>query len=67
MTDRSSPGRDVEPVGDFDLEYAPAPESTAPVQLASQYGLYVGGEMVEPAAGALAPTINPATGERWPR
>ena len=51
------------PVGDFDLEYAVAPESTAPVRLASQYGLFVGGEMVEPAAGRLAPTVNPATGE----
>ena len=51
------------PVGDFDLEYAAAPESTAPVRLASQYGLFVGGEMVEPAAGRLAPTVNPATGE----
>ncbi len=51
------------PVGDFDLEYAAAPESTAPVRLASQYGLFVGGEMVEPAAGRLVPTVNPATGE----
>lgn len=63
MTDRSSPGHEVAPVGDFDLEYAAAPESTAPVRLASQYGLFVGGEMVEPAAGRLAPTVNPATGE----
>ena len=51
------------PVGDFDLEYAAAPESTAPVRLAPQYGLFVGGEMVAPAAGRLAPTVNPATGE----
>lgn len=63
MTDPSSPGKEVEPASGFDIEYAPAPESTAPVQLASQYGLFVGGEMVEPAAGGLAPTINPATGE----
>ena len=63
MTDRLSTGGEVEPVGDFSLEYAPAPESTAPVRLASQYGLFVGGEMVEPAAGRLAPTVNPATGE----
>lgn len=63
MTDSSVPSHEVEPVGDFDLDYAPAPESTAPVGLASQYGLFVGGEMVEPAAGGLASTINPATGE----
>ncbi len=53
----------MEPVGDFDLEYAAALESTAPVRLGSQYGLFVEGEMVEPAAGRLAPTVNPATGE----
>ncbi len=64
MTDRSSSGHELEPASGFALDYAPAPESTAPVRLASQYGLYVGGEMVEPAAGALAPTINPATGEQ---
>ena len=63
MTDRSSIGRELEPAGEFSLDYAPAPESTAPVRLASQYGLFVGGEMVEPAAGGMAPTINPATGE----
>ena len=64
MTSPSNPGHEVEPVGDFSLEYAPAPESTAPVRLASQYGLFVGGEMVEPAAGQLAPSVNPATGEQ---
>ena len=63
MTSQSTPGHEVAPVEDFNLEYAPAPESTAPVKLASQYGLFVGGEMVEPAAGRLVPTINPATGD----
>ena len=63
MTDRSTTGHQVAPVGDFSLEYASAPESTAPVRVASQYGLFVGGEMVEPAAGRLAPTVNPATGK----
>ena len=63
MTDRSTTGHEVAPIGDFSLEYASAPESTAPVQVASQYGLFVGGEMVEPAAGRLVPTVNPATGE----
>ena len=63
MTNQSTPGHEVAPVGDFNLEYAPAPESTAPVRLASQYGIFLGGEMVAPAAGRLVPTINPATGE----
>ncbi len=63
MTDRSTPGQEVEPASGFSLEYAPAPESVAPVRLASQYGLFIGGEMVEPAAGRLASTVNPATGE----
>ena len=63
MTDRATTGHEVSPIGDFSLEYAPAPESTAPVRVASQYGLFVGGEMVESASGRLAPTVNPATGE----
>ena len=63
MTDRSTTGHEVAPIGDFSLEYASAPESTAPVRVASQYGLFVGGEMVESASGRLAPTVNPATGE----
>lgn len=63
MTSRSSPSYEVEPANGFDLEYAPAPESTGPVHLASQYGLFVGGEMVEPAAGRMTPTVNPATGQ----
>lgn len=63
MTDRSTPGHEVERAGGFNLEYAPAPESVAPVRLASQYGLFIGGEMVEPAAGRLSATVNPATGE----
>ena len=63
MTERSSSRRDVEPAGGFSLEYAPAPESVAPVRLSSQYGLFIGGEMVEPGAGRLVPTANPATGE----
>ncbi len=63
MTDRSTSGHEVAPAGGFSLEYAPAPESVAPVHLASQYGLFIGGEMVEPAAGRLAATVNPATGE----
>jgi aldehyde dehydrogenase (NAD+) len=42
-------------------EYSPAPESTDHVRLRDRYGLFIGGEFVEPAGGAYAPTINPAT------
>ncbi|WP_419919988.1 aldehyde dehydrogenase family protein [Candidatus Poriferisocius sp.] len=45
------------------LDYEPAPESVAPVRIAPQYGLFVGGEMVEPVSGQFAPTVNPATGK----
>jgi aldehyde dehydrogenase (NAD+) len=44
-------------------EYSPAPESTDHVRLRDRYGLFIGGEFVEPAEGGYAPTINPATEE----
>ena len=44
-------------------EYAPAPESTAIVDIASDYGLFIGGGFVEPASGEYLKTINPATEE----
>jgi aldehyde dehydrogenase (NAD+) len=44
-------------------EYSPAPESTEHVRLRERYGLFIDGEFVEPADGAYAPTINPATEE----
>ncbi|WP_419926971.1 aldehyde dehydrogenase family protein [Candidatus Poriferisocius sp.] len=50
--------------GNFNLDYAPAPESTAPVRVDSQYGLFVGGEMVAPVTERLVPTMNPATGQK---
>ena len=49
---------------DFDLDYAPAPESTAVVHLADEYGLFIGGEFVAPRSGRTFDTINPATEER---
>ncbi len=56
MTDLTQPG-------DFTLEYASAPESTAIVSLRDTYGLFIGGEWVEPRSGNHFPTINPATEE----
>ncbi len=56
MTDLTQPG-------EFTLEYATAPESTAIVSLRDTYGLFIGGEWVEPRSGDHFPTINPATEE----
>jgi aldehyde dehydrogenase (NAD+) len=44
-------------------EYAPAPESTEIVDIRDTYGLYIGGQFVEPASGEYFKTINPATEE----
>jgi aldehyde dehydrogenase (NAD+) len=45
-------------------KYAPAPESTDHIKVDEQYGLFVGGEFVEPEDGRYFDTINPATEER---
>ena len=42
-----------------DWAYAPAPESTDIVTLQDRYGLFVGGEWVEPASGEYFTTISP--------
>ena len=42
-------------------EYADAPESTEIVRLEDRYGLFVGGEFVEPKSGTYFTTIDPAT------
>ena len=42
-----------------DWTYAPAPESTDIVTLQNRYGLFVGGEWVEPASGEYFTTISP--------
>ena len=44
-------------------EYAPAPESTEIVSVRDTYGLYIGGEFIDPADGDFFKTINPATEE----
>ncbi|MFM8894164.1 MAG: aldehyde dehydrogenase family protein, partial [Actinomycetales bacterium] len=45
------------------LPYAPAPESTAVVDIAPAYGLFIDGAFVEPADAARFKTVNPATEE----
>jgi aldehyde dehydrogenase (NAD+) len=45
------------------FEYATAPESRELVRLEERYGLFIGGEFVEPRSGEFQPTVNPATEE----
>ncbi|HET8614189.1 MAG TPA: aldehyde dehydrogenase family protein [Actinomycetales bacterium] len=45
------------------FEYAPAPESRAIVDLKPSYGLFIDGELVDPAEGGSFKTISPATEE----
>ncbi|MDF1809136.1 MAG: aldehyde dehydrogenase family protein [Phycisphaerales bacterium] len=47
-------------VGGGIFEYAPAPESVRP-EIADAYGLFIGGEFVEPENGNRFASINPAT------
>jgi aldehyde dehydrogenase (NAD+) len=44
-------------------DYSPAPESTEIVSVRDTYGLYIGGEFVEPASKDYFKTINPASEE----
>ena len=46
-----------------DFEYANAPESRAVANIASNYGLFIGGKFVQPKKGKSFNTINPATEE----
>jgi aldehyde dehydrogenase (NAD+) len=45
------------------FEYASAPESRELVRLEERYGLFVGGEFVEPRSNEFQPSVNPATEE----
>ncbi len=45
------------------FDYAPAPESRAVVELRSSYGLFIGGDFVDPLDGRGFKTINPASEE----
>jgi aldehyde dehydrogenase (NAD+) len=45
-------------------DYAPAPEARDIVTLEERYGLYVGGEFVEPRSGEHFPTIDPSREEQ---
>jgi acyl-CoA reductase-like NAD-dependent aldehyde dehydrogenase len=45
------------------FEYASAPESRDVVRLEERYGLFVGGDWVQPCAGEVHPSVSPATEE----
>jgi aldehyde dehydrogenase (NAD+) len=45
------------------FDYAPAPESRELVRLEPSYGLFIGGEFVEPRSGERFATIDPSTEE----
>ena len=51
----------IEPLQPATWQYAPAPESTEIVHIADRYGLFIGGEFVQPRSGKYFETINPAT------
>jgi aldehyde dehydrogenase (NAD+) len=44
-------------------DYAPAPEARDIVSIASSYGLFIGGEFVDPRSDAAFKTVSPATEE----
>jgi aldehyde dehydrogenase (NAD+) len=44
-------------------EYAPAPEARDIVRFEERYGLFVGGELVDPRSGEYLPTVSPASEE----
>jgi aldehyde dehydrogenase (NAD+) len=45
------------------FDYAPAPESRDIVRLEDRYGLFIGGDFVEPHSGEYQPSVSPATEE----
>jgi acyl-CoA reductase-like NAD-dependent aldehyde dehydrogenase len=47
----------------LEWEYAPAPEARDIVHLEERYGLFIGGELVDPLSGRWLPTESPATEE----
>ncbi len=67
-TSRSTEMTDVEKRPDrapapLEWDYAPAPEARDIVRFEERYGLFIGGEEVEPRSGEWFPTVSPATEE----
>jgi acyl-CoA reductase-like NAD-dependent aldehyde dehydrogenase len=55
--------REGRPPASLEWEYAPAPEARDIVHFEQRYGLYIGGESVEPRSGEWFTSISPATEE----
>ena len=45
------------------FEYASAPESREIVRLEDRYGLFIGGELVDPRSGEYHPSVSPSSEE----
>jgi aldehyde dehydrogenase (NAD+) len=50
-------------LGTVEWDYAPAPEARDIVTLQERYGLFVGGELVDPRSGEWFATIDPSSEE----
>src|SRR5438105_5045600 len=55
------PRHPATPANPQSWEYAPAPESRDVVEIRRRYGLFIGGEFVEPKSGRHFETIEPST------
>jgi aldehyde dehydrogenase (NAD+) len=64
MSDRLEPRKDTRPHTRVAWEYATAPESRDIVSIRDQYGLFIGGEFVEPKSGRYLITIDPSTEQK---
>jgi aldehyde dehydrogenase (NAD+) len=62
-TDLAPVAAKPDPQGGGIFEYAPAPEATDHVKIASRYDLFIGGKFVRPHSKRRFPTVNPATEE----
>ncbi len=60
---RLQPRQDRSPVPSA-FDYAPAPEARDIVRLDERYGLFIGGEWVEPRSGEFQPSLSPSSEER---
>ncbi|MDQ3866405.1 MAG: aldehyde dehydrogenase family protein, partial [Actinomycetota bacterium] len=60
---RLQPRQDRSPVPSA-FDYAPAPEARDIVRLDERYGLFIGGEWVEPCSGEFRPSLSPSSEER---
>ena len=48
-------------------DYAPAPEARGLAPIRSSYGLFIGGDFVDPVDGGRLTTVDRPPATRWPR